>query len=96
MKSLTINTADGFIEGLRYNIDVGDEVYLQALYRDGEVSTSYLMNVVRTPVLIWISLLFVFIIFDCRSSAWTFGARRFSRHLRGFVLGCLASYSKWI
>ncbi len=59
---LTIDTAEAFVEGLRYDLSVGDEVYLQVLYLDDIVTDAYLVDVVRTPVLLWITLLFVVLI----------------------------------
>lgn len=57
-KFYEVNTADSFTEGLRYDINLGQEVYLQVLMRDGEVLDVFLVDVVRIGNLIFIMVLF--------------------------------------
>lgn len=56
-QEVTIDTSKSFVEGLRYDIGVGDDVYLQVLYLDGEVTNVYLVDVVRTQAL-WLVVVF--------------------------------------
>jgi uncharacterized membrane protein len=53
-----VNTADSFTEGLRYEVKLGTDVYLQVLERGGEVIDVFLVDVVRIGSLIFIILLF--------------------------------------
>ena len=60
-EEFVVDTAASLLEGMRYSIDVGDEVYLQVL-RDaqtGEVLDVYFADVHRIGSLIWILLAFI-------------------------------------
>ncbi|MDA0208144.1 MAG: YibE/F family protein [bacterium] len=54
----TVDTAEALVEGLRYNISVGDSVYLQVILQDGEPVQVFLVDIVRIPALLFIALLF--------------------------------------
>jgi len=54
----TVDTTTSLLDGLRYDVRVGTDVYLQVIYLDGEVTQIFLVDVVRTGALIWIVLLF--------------------------------------
>jgi uncharacterized membrane protein len=58
----TIDTQQGFLEGLRYNIKVGDKIYIQVIKDDGEVFSVFLVDVIRTGNLFLIILLFAAVI----------------------------------
>ncbi len=53
-----LDTRDSLLEGLRYNLREGDEVYLQMILVDDVVSAVYFSDVVRTDSLFWMILLF--------------------------------------
>lgn len=63
-EEFTINTQDSLTEGLRYNIKVGDVVYLQVI-RDAqthEATSAFLSDVRRTPSLAWMAVAFCLLI----------------------------------
>ncbi len=54
----TIDTSQGFVQGLRYDLNVGDRVILQIIENPDGSSTAFLKDVVRTNSLIWIFAFF--------------------------------------
>lgn len=58
----TINTADSYVEGLRYNIKEGDKIYVQVIEADGELIGAFLVDVVRTSRLMWLALFFAVVV----------------------------------
>jgi uncharacterized membrane protein len=54
----TVDTSVSLLEGLRYDINVGDDVFLQLITVDEMVTAVYLVDVVRTGTLIWMLVLF--------------------------------------
>ena len=54
----TIDTSQGFVQGLRYDINVGDSVILQLIENPDGTTTAFLKDVVRTNALIWIFVFF--------------------------------------
>lgn len=61
-KELTVDTAGSYLEGLRYDIKVGDRVYLQIIEVNGEVDQIFLADIVRTGSLAWLIILFAVVI----------------------------------
>ncbi len=54
----TVDTQQSFLEGLRYDIEEGDQVYLQVILQDGEIVQVFLVDVVRTGGLLWLLAIF--------------------------------------
>jgi uncharacterized membrane protein len=54
----TLDTRDSLLEGLRYDLKKGDDIYLQMIRTNGEVTAVYFSDVVRTKSLLWMLLLF--------------------------------------
>lgn len=63
-EEFSINTQESFTEGLRYNIKVGDVVYLEVIREadSGDVTAAFLANVRRTSSLAWMAVLFCLLI----------------------------------
>jgi len=57
-----VDTRVSLLEGLRHNLHVGDEVYLQVIQKDGSVTSVFLIDVVRTTNLFWLAVLFSLVI----------------------------------
>lgn len=57
-----INTAESYVEGLRYNLKEGDKIYIQIIEADNEVVGVFLVDVVRTTRLLWVVLLFIAVV----------------------------------
>lgn len=53
-QTLRIDTGEAFTEGLRFRIEEGQLVYIQLLFKDGEVDQAFLVDVVRTPTLLFL------------------------------------------
>lgn len=53
-----IDTSLSLLDGLRYRIEVGNEVYIQRIFADGELMQVFLVDIVRTPNLLWIIVAF--------------------------------------
>lgn len=58
----TVDTSTSLLEGLRYDIKVGDDVFLQLITVDELVTAVYLVDIVRTGALIWMVVLFAVVI----------------------------------
>lgn len=54
-----VDSRYSYTEGLRYDIKVGTQVYLQTILINGELSAVFLDDIVRTSSLFWILLIFI-------------------------------------
>lgn len=57
-KNYTIDTSQGYVQGLRYDLKIGDRVILQAIENPDGSTSAFLKDVVRTNALIWIFVFF--------------------------------------
>lgn len=57
-----VNTADSYVEGLRYDLSEGNKVILQILQNQDGTESAFLADVVRTGSLFWIGIFFAFLI----------------------------------
>lgn len=57
-----VNTADSYTEGLRYDLRVGQKVYLQVLKQGGVVNQVFLVDVVRVGRMVALALLFAILV----------------------------------
>ena len=57
-RTIRIDTGDSFTEGLRYRLAEGQQVYVQLIYKNGEVDAAFLVDVVRTSPIVFLFLIF--------------------------------------
>ena len=87
--TFTVDTSQSYLEGLRYPVRVGDDVYLQLIYTDGVLQQAFLVDVVRTPMLLLFVLVFSIVILAIgrlRGLAALFGLALTLAILFGFIV----------
>ncbi|PIQ67920.1 hypothetical protein COY25_01035 [Candidatus Uhrbacteria bacterium CG_4_10_14_0_2_um_filter_41_7] len=62
MGDFTIDTSKSLVEGMRYNLKPGNKVYLQIITVNGEADQVFLVDVVRTTALFWLTIFFAVMI----------------------------------
>ena len=61
-QSFLLDTSASLLDGLRHEVKIGDQVYLQVIWEGEQVISVFFVDVVRTASLFWIVCLFALVI----------------------------------